>query len=118
MWLGNPDDAAGRIGAFSTEGGFWGNGMSLRSTATSPIEKSRAINSSWSENEWNTQTYAADAAVMNTDEMLQLFVYNDDGDWNGYENDAKVTISIAYTGMSDEDAQSASAKTWVEWWND
>ncbi len=118
MWLGNPDDAAGRIGAFSTEGGIWGNGMSLRSTAASPIEKSRAINSSWSENEWNTQTYAADAAVMNTDEMLQLFVYNADGDWTGYENDAKVTISVAYTGMSGEDAVSATQKPWVEWWND
>jgi hypothetical protein len=119
MWLGNPDDAAGRIGAFSTEGGgFGGNVMNLRSTAVSPIEKSRAYNSNWSENEWNAQTYLADAAAMNTDEFLQMFVYNVGGNWDNYENDAKVTISIAYTGMSGEDAQSASAKTWLEWWND
>jgi hypothetical protein len=118
MWLGSPDDAAGRIGAFSADGGFFGNSLSLRSTAVTPIEKSRVINSSWSEEEWNERTYLADAAVMNTDELLQMFVYNQDGDWNGYEDDAKVTISIAYTGMFGEDAQSASAKTWLVWWND
>jgi hypothetical protein len=92
--------------------------LNLRSTAVSPIEKSRVINSSWSEEEWNERTYLADAAVMNTDEFLQMFVYNVDGNWDDYENDANVTISIAYTGMSGEDAQSASAKTWLEWWND
>jgi len=119
MWLGNPDDAAGRIGAFSTEGGGFGsNVMNLRSTAVSPIEKSRALNSSWSEQEWNERTYLADAAVMNTDEFLQLFVYNVGGDWSYYENDAKVTISIAYTGIDKEDAASATQKPWVEWWND
>jgi hypothetical protein len=119
MWLGNPDDAAGRIGAFCTEGGgFGGNAMSLRSTAASPIEKSRATNSNWSEEEWNERTYLADAAVMNTDEFLQMFVYNVDGNWDDYENDAKVIISIAYTGMSGEDAVSATQKPWVDWWND
>jgi hypothetical protein len=119
MWLGNPDEGNGQFGAFSTEGGgFGGSVMSLRSTAASPIEKSRATNSNWSENEWNERTYLADAAVMNTDEFLQVFVYNAGGDWSYYENDAKVTISIAYTGMSGEDAQSASVKTWTDWWND
>jgi len=76
------------------------------------------MNSSWSEEEWNARTYAADAAVMNTDEILQMFVYDYEGGWNGYENDAKVTISVAYTGMSGEDAVSATQKPWVEWWND
>jgi hypothetical protein len=117
MWLGNPDAAAGRVGAWSSDGGLFGNNLNLRSTAVSPIEKSRVLNSSWNEEEWNERTYLADAAVMNTDEFLQMFVYNVGGDWSGYENDAKVTISIAYTGMSGEDAQSASAKTWLEWWN-
>jgi hypothetical protein len=55
---------------------------------------------------------------MNTDEILQLFVYSDGGDWDGYENDAKVTISVAYTGIHDVDAASATAKTWTDWWND
>jgi hypothetical protein len=118
MWLGSPDDAAGRVGAWATDGGFFGNNLNLRSTAVSPIEKSRVLNSSWSEEEWNERTYLADAAVMNTDEFIQMFVYNAGGDWDGYDNDAKVTISIAYTGMFGEDTQSASAKTWLEWWND
>ena len=118
MWLGNPDAAAGRVGAWSSDGGLFGNNLNLRSTAVSPIEKSRVLNSSWSEEEWNERTYLADAAVMNTDEFLQMFVYDQDGDWTGYENDAKVTISVAYTGMHAEDAQSASAKLWTEWWNE
>jgi hypothetical protein len=118
MWLGNPDAAAGRVGAWASDGGFFGNNLNLRSTAVSPIEKSRVLNSSWSEEEWNERTYLADAAVMNTDEFLQMFVYDQDGDWTGYENDAKVTISVAYTGMHAEDAQSASAKLWTEWWNE
>ena len=118
MWLGNPDDAAGRIGAWNTQQ-YWGNGaLDLRSTAATPIDKARVFNNSWGESEWYANTYLADVAVMNTDESLQMFVYNADGDWNGYDNDAKVTISVAYTGMSHEDAISAPAKPWTEWWND
>jgi hypothetical protein len=119
MWLGNPDDAAGRVGAFGTQQ-YWGNGsLDIRSTAATPIDKARAQNNSWYNfNLWNERTYLADVAVMNTDEILQLFVYSDGGDWSGYEDDAKVTISVAYTGMHNEEAISASAKPWVEWWND
>ena len=117
MWLGNPDDAAGRIGAFAT-GGYSINAPQLRSTAVAPVDKSRANNTSWTEGEWNTNTYLADAAIMNTDEMLQLFPYAAAGDWTDYENDAIVTISVAYTGIHDTEAVSASAKEWTAWWND
>ena len=117
MWLGNPDDAAGRIGAFAT-GGYSTTAPQLRSTAVAPVDKSHAQNASWNEGEWNTNTYLADAAIMNTDEMLQLFPYASDGDWTDYENDAIVTISVAYSGMSGEEAVSASAKPWTAWWND
>lgn len=120
MWLGNPDDAAGRIGAFSAVSGIVGNQLSLRSTAVSPVDKAYAINSSWSYDEslWNQRAYLADVAVMNTDEFLQIFPYASAGDWTGYEDDAVVTISIAYTGMFGEEAVSASAKPWTAWWND
>lgn len=118
MWLGNPDDAAGRIGAFSTSGGVWGSAPSLRSTAATPIDKAYATNSSWNESEYNANTYLTDVAIMNTDEMLQLFVYNADGDWTDYNNLGKVTISVAYTGIHDVEAASATAKPWTEWWND
>ena len=119
MWLGNPDDAAGRIGTFSTQQ-FWGNGLlDLRSTASTPLDKGHAFNNSWyNETLHNANTYITDVAVMNTDEVLQLFVYQDGGNWAGYEEDAKVTISVAYTGMSGEDAISAAAKPWTAWWND
>jgi len=117
MWLGNPDDAAGRIGAFATSG-FATSSPQLRSTAVAPVDKSRAQNTSWSEEEWNTNTYLADAAIMYTDEMLQLFPYAAAGDWTDYEDDAIVTISVAYTGMSHEEAVSATQKEWTTWWND
>jgi len=118
MWLGNPDDAAGRIGAFSTVGGFVGNTPSLRSTAATPVDKSSVTNSSWNESEYNANTYLADVAVMNTDEFLQLFVYNAAGDWSGYDGYGEVIISVAYTGVSNEEAASATAKPWTDWWND
>jgi len=118
MWLGNPDDAAGRIGAFSTVGAVLGNTPSLRSTAVAPIDKAHATNTSWSENEHDANTYLADVAIMNTDEMMQLFVYNSAGDWSGYNGYGEVIISVAYTGIHDEEAVSATAKTWLDWWND
>lgn len=118
MWLGNPDDAAGRIGAFSTRGGFGGHTPSLRSTAVAPMDKALTTNDNWSGEEVGANTYLADVAIMNTDEFLQLFVYNSDGDWSGYQNEGEVTISVAYTGMSNDLAVSASAKEWTAWWND
>jgi hypothetical protein len=116
MWLGNPDDAEGRTGAFSTSSGFFGNELSLRSTAKTPIEKARVQNTSWSEEEFDAQTYLANVAIMNTDEFLQLWVYNSEGDWTGYEDDAKVTISVAYTGIHDIEVD--SAKPWEPWFAD
>jgi hypothetical protein len=118
MWLGNPDEGIGKFGAWATQP-YFGNGtLDLRSTAVAPIDQAHAINYSWSESEYNANTYLADVAVMNTDEFLQLFVYAHSGDWTGYQDDAKVTISVAYTGMHNEEAVSAPAKLWYEWWND
>ena len=118
MWLGNPDNAAGRVAAFSTQPFLGSSQLDLRSTSAAPIDKARVSNSSWDESEWNARTYLADAAVMHTDEFLQLFVYNSAGDWTDYENDGKVTISVAYTGINDDQPESASAKPWAPWWND
>lgn len=119
MWLGNPDNADGNLGTFGTQP-YWGSGsLDLRSTAKTPVEKSRAFNSSWgSLGEWNAKTYLADAAIMNTDEILQLFVFDSGGDWSGYENNGSVTISVAYTGIHDTEKESAPAKPWFPWWDD
>jgi hypothetical protein len=119
MWLGNPDsaDAEGNVGAWATQPYFGSGTLDLRSTAAAPIDRAHANNYSWSEEEYNANTYLADVAVMNTDEFLQLFVYAHSGDWSGYQNDAKVTISVAYTGVSNEEAVSATAKPWTAWWN-
>jgi len=117
MWLGNPDDAAGRIGSFSSSSTIGGNVLSLRSTAVAPIDKARAFNISWDEVDFNDFTYLADVAVMNTDEFLQMFVYANGGDWTGYADDAIVTISVAYTGIHDTEAISAPAKPWTAYWS-
>jgi hypothetical protein len=116
MWLGNPDDSDGSIGAFATNSGFYSNGLSLRSNAKTPVDKARAQNSSWSEPEFTARTYLADAAILNTDEFLQMFIYDGGGDWAGYQNDGKVTISVAYTGIHSPEVD--SAKPWAAWWND
>ena len=119
MWLGNPDDAAGRIGAFASSSWVGGSVSNLRSTAVALVDKGTAWNYSWdNETEYNARKYATDVAVMNTDEFLQMFVYANGGDWSGYEDDAIVTISVAYTGMSNDGGVSASAKPWTAWWND
>lgn len=119
MWLGNPDDADGNLGAFGTQP-YWGGGrLDLRSTAKTPVEKSHTFNSNWNdENEWNAKTYLADAAIMNTDEILQLFVFDSGGDWSGYLNNGSVTISVAYTGIHDTEKESAPVKPWFPWWDD
>jgi hypothetical protein len=119
MWLGNPDDApTDSLGAWVTGGfdNYWS--LSRRSTAKSLVETNNFYNDDWNQNEYNANTYVADVAIMNTDEMLQLFVYNSNGNWGDYENDAKVTISIAYTGAWAEDQASATPKEWTSWWND
>lgn len=119
MWLGNPDDApTNSLGTWATGGvaNYWQ--LSQRSTDSSLVATNNFTNDDWNQNEYNAHTYVADVAVMNTDEMLQLFVYNSNGDWSGYDNDAKVTISIAYTGMWYEDMASTTPKQWTDWWYD
>lgn len=119
MWLGNPDDApANSLGAWATGGfaNYWQ--LSQRSTAKIPVNTNYFYNDDWNENEYNAHKYLSDVATMNTDEMLQLFVYNSDGDWSGYDNDAKVTISVAYTGAAHDDAASTTPKQWTDWWYD
>lgn len=118
MWLGDPDDATDNLGAWATgSAGFGDYSLNQRSTAKTPLATNTFFNSEWNQNEYNAQRYDADVAVMNTDEFLQLFVYNSGGDWTDYNSDAKVTISVAYTGMSNQDAISDTAKPFDEWWN-
>jgi hypothetical protein len=119
MWLGDPDAADGNLGAWATgSSGFGDYYLNQRSTAKAPIATNTFMNSEWSNlGEFNARKYDADVAVMNTDEFLQLFIYNFGGDWTNYDSDAKVTISIAYTGMHAEDAISDTAKPFDTWWN-
>lgn len=123
LWLGNQDDRpSGQIA--QNTGIIWSNIMSFRSTAKSAIAFNDPKNvgwnnPSWNEEEWAANTYKTDLAVMDTDEMLSVFVYNSDGNWDGYvDNDADITIHVSYTGMWNPEKQSAPTPQWNAWWND
>ena len=121
LWLGNPDmrpaDQAVQVVGFT-------GGYVLRSTSrTAPgLDDPSNVgwaNPSWSEEEFNQYSYKTDMSIMNTDETLAIFPYDSDGDWSGYTNgDAQISVSIAYTGVPFETAQSAPTPLWNDYLND
>jgi hypothetical protein len=122
MYLGNQDDRpegqAAQVTALNS--GL----LAFRSTAKGAPEIDDPANvgwgnTSWDETEWAQNTYKTDLSIMNTDEILSVFVYNSGGNWDNYENgSANITIHIAYTGMWSPDTQSAPTPAWDAWWND
>jgi hypothetical protein len=56
--------------------------------------------------------------VMNPDEILSLFVFNDSGDWSDYDGTGVATIHIAYTGVGYGTEPEASKTPWNDWWYD
>jgi len=122
MWIGNPDERPEGEAVQYAGYGFWGAGF--RSTAKSAPELGSESNGYWMNWNWNEQEYydrryQSDLAIMNPDEMLTCLVYNYTGDWSNYNTgDAKVTIHVAYTGMSDAGTDAAGNAPWYDWWYD
>lgn len=62
-------------------------------------------NLAWDPGETLAKRYKGDQSILNSDEILSLFVYQDGGDWNDFTEAAFATIFIEYTDASgDEDS--------------
>jgi hypothetical protein len=138
IWFGNPD--ARPEGAVTQYDDSWaGNYVNFRSTIGVPApastknaifgESSRdyahvdatdaandANNPYWYNWGWNgdydAKKYKTDQSILNQDEFLSLFAYDNGGDWSGYDdNSAVVTIFVEYTVASGAD-DSSPTRIW------
>lgn len=110
IWFGLPD-ARGEVADDNPDtpeqevqyDGWWDTSNLYRSTARSlpSVERmSYWYNYSWDEAEFNANKYKTDLSVLNSDEVLSLFVYNADGDWSTYVDGSGIaTIFVQYTGV-------------------
>jgi hypothetical protein len=146
MWLGYPDQRPeGEVIQYDD---VWGNDVNWRSTVgVPPLVSQNAItpvssrpyayvnpvdaeidaknpywdNWGWgSTEEWQEKRYKTDQSILNPDEFLSLFIFNDGGDWGDYEDYnnsnynsglARVTIFVEYTAVSGAD-DSSPTRIW------
>ena len=125
IWLGIPDDAtAGTLKDSTTQYNgvpFFGAGFRSstgRPPAFSSTHNGYWYNSGWNESQYAQNKYKTDIGVMNPDEILSLFVYNDSGDWTDYDGTGTATIHIAYTGVGEGVFTAAGKTPWSDWWYD
>jgi len=110
IWFGNPDtrnqveDENADTPEQEVQLDDWFNTeIVFRSTVRplpTPEKMSYWYNYAWDEPTFNNQKYKTDLSVMNPDEVLSLFIYQDGGDWTDYVSESGIaTIFIAYTGV-------------------
>jgi hypothetical protein len=125
MWLGIPDDAtAAQLKNSTTH--FPGvpiYGAGFRSSSATPPSLNDATNPYWANDDWSSgefaqNKYKTEMGVMNPDEILTLFLYDEDGDWTDYEGDGLATIHIAYEGVALSIEAEAIKTPWNTWWYD
>lgn len=125
IWLGLPDDATAGVLKDSTTQylgqPFYDAGF--RSSTAQPPAKDATSNPYWGNNGWSspqfaTNKYKTDMGIMNPDEMISFFVYNDTGDWTDYAGDGIATINIAYTGIGSGTEPADNKTPWTDWWYD
>lgn len=125
IWLGVPDEAtADQLKNQSTQYAgtpFFGAGF--RSSSSKPPSLNQAHNPYWGNNGWSTLQFAAnkyktDMGVMNPDEMVSLFLYNESGNWEDYDGTGIATIHIAYEGVGYSTQPGDQATPWNDWFYD
>lgn len=125
IWLGLPDElTAEQLKDSTTQ--YMGtpfSGAGFRSSTGRPPAKGEATNPYWYNNGWNSEQqeqykYKTDLGVMNPDEILSLFVYNETGDWTDYNGDGVATIHIAYQGVGSNIEPQDSKTPWSDWYYD
>lgn len=125
MWLGLPDDATAGVLKDSTTQylgvPFFDAGFRSSSSSAPSLHDAHNPyfgNNGWSSGQFAANKYKTDLSVMNPDEILSLFVYNDSGDWTDYNGDGVATIHIAYTGIGEGYSKPGTKTPWNDWWYD
>ena len=119
IWFGIPDDRDEVADEDSdtpeqvVQYDDWNNTENVyRSTARRLPSTDRGMywfNYAWDEAGFNAKKYKTDLSVLNTDEVLSLFVYDDGGDWADYTNGSGlVTIFVQYSGIGGPNLSSAT----------
>lgn len=125
IWLGLPDDATADVLKDSTtqflgqpfyDAGF--RSSTGQAPAYGSVKNPYFTNNGWNEGQYLQHRYKTDMSVMNPDEILSLFVFNDGGDWTDYSGEGVATIHIAYTGVGAGVEPGATKTPWSDWWYD
>ena len=126
IWLGLPEDApTGTYKDATTQyiNNYYENSAAFRSSTGYAPSLDDAHNPYWGNDGWNsgqfaTNKYKTNMAILNPDEVLNMFVWQDGGDWTDYDGEGVVTIHVAYSGVSETVEPEDSKTAWTAWWND
>lgn len=126
LWLGLPEDASASVYKDATTqyvGNYYSNQAAFRSSTGFAPALDDAHNPYWGNNGWNssefaTNKYKTHMSILNPDEILNMFVWSDGGDWTDYDGSATVTIHVAYTGVSETIEKEDTKAPWTAWWED
>lgn len=126
LWLGLPEDApVGTYKDATTQyiNNTYDNSAAFRSSTGYAPALDDAHNPYWGNSGWNsgqfaTNKYKTNMAILNPDEILNMFVWQDGGDWTDYAGDGTVTIHVAYSGVSETVEKEDPKTAWTAWWED
>lgn len=126
IWLGLPEDApTGMYKDATTQyiNNMYENSAAFRSSTGFAPALGDAHNPYWGNSGWSSEQFAANKyktnmGILNPDEILNMFVWQADGDWTDYDGEGIVTIHVAYTGVSETVEKEDPNTPWTAWWND
>lgn len=126
LWLGVPEDAPAGTYKDATShyiNNYYDNSFAFRSTTGYAPAMNDAHNPYWGNGGWGSGDFAAnkyktEMSILNPDEILNMFVWQNDGDWTDYNGDGTVTIHVAYTGVSPSTEKEDPKTAWTTWWED